>query len=266
MKDLCLEKVYLRLGCEIHYWVINRESNKWVIFLHGAGLDHRMFDAQIRAIPANYNMLLWDQRGHGKSRPIGIDYSFDIVIDDLVGIMDREKCSNVIFTGHSEGGNISQEINFRYPERVEKLILIGSNCNTKKLSISEEISKLIMPISLKVYPWNKIIKDGKKACSVYKRGKNYLEECYENIGKDDYKKILLETRKAFHFEDKYKINKPVLFLYGEYDKTLYTRKGLEYWYMKEHNNKCYMIKKAAHDSNQDNPSLVNKLIMEFLEN
>lgn len=257
-------KIYTRLGCPIHYWVAHNNSDNWLIFLHGVGCDHRMFKSQINAISKIYNILLWDERGHGKSRPLGDKLSFNIVVEDIIEIMKREGCSKATFIGHSQGGQIAQEVTYRYPNKVEKLILIGSNCNTKKLTILEKLAMTIVPALLRLYPWTYLIKHNMKTCSKNINIQKYVEGCYKTTGRRDYINLILATTKAYHFEKSYAPNKLILFLYGEYDNTLYTKEALRYWSKIENTCRCHMIKDAAHNANQDNPIMVNDRILKFL--
>lgn len=259
------KKIYTRLGCPVHYWVSKNSSDNWLIFLHGVGCDHRMFKDQINAIPKIYNILLWDERGHGKSRPLGNKLSFNIVVEDIIKIMKREDCSKATFIGHSQGGQIAQEVTYRYPNKVEKLILIGSNCNTKKLTILEKLAMTLTPALLRLYPWTYLIKHNMKTCSKNIDIQKYVEGCYKNIGRRDYINLILATTKAYHFEEKYNHNKAILFLYDEYDNTLYTKEALRYWNKIANTCRCHMIKNAAHNANQDNPSMVNEIILKFLD-
>lgn len=78
------EYVIDNLGSQLHYWIREGESNEWLFFLHGAGLDHHMFESQYAVIPKRYNILAWDARGHGKStiKPqVAINYRD--MIDDV---------------------------------------------------------------------------------------------------------------------------------------------------------------------------------------
>lgn len=38
--------------------------------MHGATLDHRMFNAPVEAFAPEYRLLVWDARGHGQSQSI----------------------------------------------------------------------------------------------------------------------------------------------------------------------------------------------------
>lgn len=266
MNRIFIEKIYKKLGCPIHYWISKGKSKKWLIFLHGAGCDHKMFDKQLEYIPNKFSILIWDARGHGKSRPIGEGFTFDILVNDIINIMDVEECRKAVFIGHSLGGNIVQEISFRYPARVESMVLIGCKKNTKRLRLSEKIEMKLTPASLKVYPWNALIKQNKKVSGFSKEVRDYIDKTYRSIGKDDFIRIFNEATKVYHYEKNYKINRPILYLYGEYDKTVDIKKDIDCWQKSEENCICHRIKGAAHNANQDNYNRVNDLIVKFLNN
>ncbi|MFC1466265.1 MAG: alpha/beta fold hydrolase [Candidatus Brachytrichaceae bacterium NZ_4S206] len=65
------EHILLRDGCPLHYWVGGAVGRPLIAFLHGATMDHRMFNAQVETLAPYYRVLTWDARGHGRSRPMG---------------------------------------------------------------------------------------------------------------------------------------------------------------------------------------------------
>ena len=78
-----------RHSCPIHYWLHEDASLPTVVLTHGAGCDHKMFDAQLPALDGKYRVLTWDVRGHGLSRPIGdASFTLDLVAEDLAAILD----------------------------------------------------------------------------------------------------------------------------------------------------------------------------------
>ncbi|MBN2737387.1 MAG: alpha/beta hydrolase [Spirochaetales bacterium] len=258
------EKVLDNQGCKIHYWISNNSSEECIVFLHGAGLDHHMFSEQIKAIPEKYKILMWDARGHGRSRPIGNDFSISLLVQDLLIILKNEKCNNTILIGQSMGGNVAQEIAFYHPEIVTKLILIDCARNTNMLSNMEKFSLSIAPLLFYVYPWKSLVKQSAMASSLNNDVQLYIIDCFNTIGKEDFCKIIIETTKCLHYEEGYSINKPILMLCGEKDRTGNIKKIMPIWAKQE--NKCnfYMIENASHNSNQDNPELVNRYISSFL--
>ena len=64
------ERTLLRDGCPLHYWV-GGPVERPLLLLHGATMDHRMFNAQVEAFVSDYRLLVWDARGHGQSQSIG---------------------------------------------------------------------------------------------------------------------------------------------------------------------------------------------------
>ena len=101
-----------------------------VVLLHGATLDHRAWDAQVRALSARYRVVVPDLRGHGESTLDGA-FRFDDAVDDVAALLDQVADSApVVLVGLSLGGNIAQEIVHRDPGRVDALVVADATCNT----------------------------------------------------------------------------------------------------------------------------------------
>jgi pimeloyl-ACP methyl ester carboxylesterase len=252
-------------GCSIFYSVeLKEKSDNWVVFLHGAGIDHRMFKEQIDIIPEDFNVLLWDARSHGKSRPSDVKFSMKQLIEDLLKIMEIEQINKAVFIGQSMGGNLSQEIAYYYPEKVQGLVLIDCTRNTGKLSSLEKMLLAITKPMLKLYPWKTLVKQSAAACGLKQEVKKYAEECFYSIDKDALIDILLEVTKCLHEDESYKIRVPFLLLCGDNDITGNIRKIAKEWAASEPNCTFHMISNAGHNSNQDNPEEVNSHIIKYL--
>ena len=46
----------------------NENASKWVTFIHGAGGSSSIWFRQVRAFKSEFNILLIDLSGHGKSK------------------------------------------------------------------------------------------------------------------------------------------------------------------------------------------------------
>ncbi|MER7128346.1 alpha/beta fold hydrolase, partial [Streptosporangium saharense] len=58
-------------GCDLRYGDSGGDGTP-LVFSHGAGADHVMFDAQWEHLRARgHRVVVWDMRGHGLSRPAG---------------------------------------------------------------------------------------------------------------------------------------------------------------------------------------------------
>lgn len=213
------EKIVEKDGCNIHYWISVKLNAPWLIFLHGAGTDHRMFDNQISAVCDKFSILLWDARGHGLSRPMGNGFSIKLLIDDLIEIMNIEGIDSATFIGQSMGGNTAQEMSFYHPERVKNLVLIDCTCNTMKLSWIERLLVNSTPFLLPIFPWKLLMNMSAQVSSIKPEVQSYLNETFGVVGKGDFTKIFTETAACLHYEKDYKINKPMLLVCGEFDNT-----------------------------------------------
>lgn len=251
-------------GCNIRYWILNNGEAPWLIFLHGAGANHEMFYEQIPIVSTKFNLLLWDARGHGLSRPMGDKFSIKLLMEDLIEIMNKERIEKAIFVGQSMGGNIAQEVAFYHPHKVKKLVLIGCTCNTNKLTGIEKFYLSITPLIIRMYPWSHLVKASVKASALKSNVQNYLRKVFNQIGKNDFIKIFLATAACLHYEKGYKINKPILLVYGESDQTGNIKKIASTWASREPFCRLVEISNASHCANQDNTSQFNTVFWEFL--
>lgn len=96
-----------------------------VIFLHGAGGDHTVWQLQTRyfAYHGN-NVLALDLPGHGRSAGPALTAVGDLA--DWVGrLMDAAGVETAALVGHSLGGLTALEAAGRRPDRVRALALLG---------------------------------------------------------------------------------------------------------------------------------------------
>lgn len=106
-------------------------SKEWITFVHGAGGSSSIWHKQLREFKKHFNILLLDLRGHGKSKPnlkdaFSEQYTFDVITDDIVEVIDYEKIENSHFIGISLGTILIRNLAERFPERVSSLIMGGA--------------------------------------------------------------------------------------------------------------------------------------------
>ncbi|MDD7793383.1 alpha/beta fold hydrolase [Clostridium sp. 'White wine YQ'] len=266
MKEYLLEKTLRKDGCNIHYWISKDVAGPWVLFLHGAGLDHNMFKEQVEAIKYRNKILVWDARGHGLSRPIGNQFSIKLLVEDLINIMDIERIDKVVLVGQSMGGILAQEMAFYYPNRIDKLVLVDCPCNTMKLSVLEKVYIRIAHILMPMCPWSLLLAVGIRLSAIRKDVRNYIECTVKEVGKKDFVKIFLKTAEAFHFEEGYKINKKTLIVYGNKDSMRSIGNLTNKWCLDKANYYRINFNEASHCANQDRCRDFNRILINFLGN
>jgi pimeloyl-ACP methyl ester carboxylesterase len=97
-----------------------------LVLLHGIASTSDTWAPVAGALAANHTVLAPDLLGHGASAKPRGDYSlgaFASGVRDLVAALGHERATVV---GHSLGGGIAMQFAYQFPERVERLVLIGS--------------------------------------------------------------------------------------------------------------------------------------------
>ncbi len=95
-----------------------------IILIHGFGAKKETWIAQIGALSEKYKVISLDLRGTGKSERPNILYTMDLFADDIKGLLNFLGIEKAHIAGRSMGGMIAQHFVLKYPERVNKLILI----------------------------------------------------------------------------------------------------------------------------------------------
>jgi len=203
-----------RPGCVIRYWVSPGSTGPWLLFLHGAGADHRMFNMQLPAVPAGWRVLAWDARGHGLSRPVEGSYSFATVRDDLLAVMDAESIPSAVLVGQSAGGNLAQDVAFFHPDRVDSLVVIDSTYNLQKLSALDSFLVRNAAAFMRPLPWGWMKRQSAKATVVDQAARAYVEAAFSVIGKRDFIAAFSGLGDCLHYEGVRRIDKPILLVVG----------------------------------------------------
>ena len=106
-----------------HKTYIIGDDKDWVVFIHGAGGSSSIWFQQIKAFRENFNLLLVDLRGHGKSKDFfeqyyNNEYTFESVSHDVLQVLDHLEIEKAHFVGVSLGTIIIRQIAEMAPNRV----------------------------------------------------------------------------------------------------------------------------------------------------
>ena len=97
-------------------------TRPWLVFSHSLACDHTMWDPQMEAF-ADFRILRFDTRGHGRSSaPAGV-YLLEHLADDLKALLDALAIRHCHFVGLSMGGMIGQQFALKYPGRFASMTL-----------------------------------------------------------------------------------------------------------------------------------------------
>ncbi len=112
-------------GIKIWYAVFGQGEP--VILLHGGLANADYWGHQVRALQPHYRVVVMDSRGHGRSTRDARPYGYDLMADDVVGLMDFLKIDKAAIIGWSDGAILGLDIALRHPERLTKLFAFAAN-------------------------------------------------------------------------------------------------------------------------------------------
>lgn len=101
-----------------------------VVFIHGSGPGVTAYANWRLVMPGlapNFRTLAPDMVGFGYTeRPDGVTYNVQVWADQVIGFMDALDIRTASLVGNSFGGAIALRLVTQHPERVDRLVLMGS--------------------------------------------------------------------------------------------------------------------------------------------
>lgn len=97
-----------------------------LLLIHGISDDSSSWMPVMPALAEHFTVIAPDLLGHGASDKPRADYSvaaFSNGMRDLLDVLDVEQATVV---GHSLGGGVAAQLAYQYPERVQRLVLVGT--------------------------------------------------------------------------------------------------------------------------------------------
>lgn len=105
-----------------------------LVMINGAGATMEWFYWLIPTYSRDYRLILFDNRGVGRTDKPDTTYTTAMMADDLAGLLDVIGIDSAHIRGVSFGGMIAQEFALRHPEKVKTLILLVTYCGGKHSS------------------------------------------------------------------------------------------------------------------------------------
>jgi 3-oxoadipate enol-lactonase len=255
------ENILERNGCPIHYWTGGKADAPLVVLTHGATIDHHEWDATLPILGDRFRILTWDIRGHGLSRPVAFDLADAVA--DLLALLDRLEIQAAVLVGHSMGGNLHQEFAYLHPERVKALVMLDCTWNFMQLTASDKFwLKAANPI-FKLYPYRTLIDQSVAASAISKDAQELMRKAMQQLSKDEFVQVLMNSTQCLRYEPDYKITKPLLLMMADQEATGNIHKAMPLWARHE-GVELVIIPNAKHAANLDQPDFFHVRLMDFL--
>ena len=231
-----------------------------IVLMHGSGLTHIVWSLHEQFyLSQGFNVLSVDLPGHGNSEGPSLK-SIEEISNWIKSLMLKADISKVIIIGHSQGCLVGIDFASRYPELIEKLVLVAGSyrmpVNQDLIDLAEAGDEKAVLLMMKWgyegskafiggNPVKKIINSAReirevlavdlKACNNYKNGEESLK----------------------------KIDCPTLCIFGDLDKMVPVKIGLK---MSEQikNSETKIIFDCGHMIIFEKAFEMRKLVKEFI--
>ena len=171
-----------------NYYFFSKKNSIPIVFIHGVGLDHQMWDDQKNHLN-EFSILTYDLLGHGKTPCNKEKLSLKDFSNQLLRLLDYLKIEKINLIGFSLGSLIALDFSCHFQKKVEKLILIGT---TYKRSDEErslvldrfnqaKLNKPISKLALKRWFSDKYLKDNPKTYDLFMNILNKKPKDHKNF-------------------------------------------------------------------------------------
>jgi pimeloyl-ACP methyl ester carboxylesterase len=226
-----------------------------LLLTHGFGANTEMWRPNLPALAAHRRVIIWDIRGHGRSRaPLSPEwYSQDQTVADMAALLDAVGVERAAIGGLSLGGYLSLAFHLSHPERTAALALFDTGPGYKNDQGREG--------------WNRYAEGLAQRFDA--QGLEALGTTAEQgVGEHDATGLALAARGILTQHDPSVINSlpgirvPTLVLVGEEDRNFLT--AAEYMSSRIPGARRVVVPGAGHAANIDQPELFDRAVEDFL--
>lgn len=118
----------------------DRGAGQPLVLLHGANLDHRMWEGQAEVfVRAGYRVIRYDSRGHGHSSTPKVGFSAP---DDLHDLLTGLEVSRASLIGSSHAASTAIAFALAHPDLVESMVLASPRVSGMPLTDPATVAAL----------------------------------------------------------------------------------------------------------------------------
>lgn len=234
-----------------------------LILLHGAMNNGLCWSRVAKSLENDFNIIMPDARGHGKSVSFHNEFTYKEMINDTVELIEYLEVAPIILMGHSMGAQIATELGARFPNLVKKLVLEDPGYYFKNPTFLDLLYYKWMRNKIKKYSLAQIRELCDKSYEIWHEDDKILwaiarKEWAENESKSKS----FDPKRNWHdiFPE---IKAPTLLIIS--DKGLVKRSEAERYVREFSKAKYEVIENAGHHIHQDNLNAFMKIVQDFLE-
>lgn len=263
-------------GGVTHYELSNPDSEETVVLVHGFSVPYFIYDPTFAFLTqAGFRVLRYDLFGRGFSDRPDTRYNIELFVKQLSDLLDALGFTYpVSLVGLSTGGPITAGFTARFPERVNKLVLIDP-VGAKPFALSRILKVAAMPVAGEaiiglvgsVRMTRRIAASSHAPENIGEFGSRYITQM-EYKG---FKSALLSTIRNNMLDSFLKVyecigqmEKPVLLLWGRQDRTIPFKHSVTLRAVMP-NLQFHAVENCGHIPHYEKPEEVNPILLKFLK-
>ncbi|HEY6172514.1 MAG TPA: alpha/beta hydrolase [Candidatus Kapabacteria bacterium] len=111
-------------GLKMYYEVYGK--GKPIVLLHGSYMTIPLNWSHIIPLLAkDRKVIVAEMQGHGRTRDISREFSYEGMADDVSGLLKHLKIDSADILGYSMGGGVAFQVAVRHPEQVRRLVVLS---------------------------------------------------------------------------------------------------------------------------------------------
>lgn len=111
-------------GLKMYYEVYGQ--GKPIVLLHGSFMNIPLNWSNIIPVFAkNRKVIVAEMQGHGRTKDIPRDFSYENMADDVSGLLKHLKIDSADILGYSMGGGVAFQFAVRHPEQLRRLVILS---------------------------------------------------------------------------------------------------------------------------------------------
>lgn len=263
-------------------YVDEGSSDNVIIFIHGLGSYLPAWKKNISELKKHFRCLAIDLPGYGKSSKGLYEGSMEFYADVVNEFISKLGLNKVAFAGHSMGGQIAMTMAIKYPEKVEKLILVDPAGFEYFTDGQKDWFREVMTVNLVKLTHANTLRE-----NVYVNFYDMPEDAEFMVtdrialrDAKDFDKYCYAVVRSVHgmvdqpvFSILDRITQPTLIVFGENDNLIpnrylnpgTTKEIAEYGHGQIKNSQLVLIEECGHFSQFEKPEVFNKSVVDFMK-
>ena len=227
-----------------------------LLLLHGNGGSIGNFIYEIPELSNHFKVIAVDSRAQGRSSDSDQEITYALMASDMAALIDKLGLGKVNVVGWSDGGNIGLELAFAHPDKVLKVVTLGANYTNENWMAPPDSTVMAPddPLILKISEFMKKVGENAQSLTPDTARIPVIRQKLEN---------LMAKYPNFTPEQLNTINVPFLVIAGDHDMisldhtvSLYRNLPMA---------QLFIVPHASHLVPLENPDLINREIIRFLE-